>query len=254
MIKIILESITVVLVLTFFLSISCSNEHDWEETIYLAQNLIITDTIRYELENAILIADKKIVCKSLLDKIIEFKNIMKSDSVDYAENDSPGYFQNSLKMVVINEDSIVEVIMLNEEDTTVHLSSHLYLLNHLDTTSGNYYLNNNDSFKSKPDTISVGLHKANYGYFQIEDGDWKRDTIIVQRDYSDKRNYYFDSMERVFTDLISKNEVLIINKKTGDFEKSIKLKHSTWEINNYLSHYEFKNGDYIVMKEWTRGL
>jgi|GEM_PF-6892030 len=198
----------------FFFFKCASNEKVWVENIKLSEDIKITDTVQYSLDNALLFADKNEVKIVLQDIVDEF-----------------------------NE-------MVRESDNIK--SDDLHLLTHLDSILGKFILDRVGYFQTKVDTMSVGQYKSTRVLEIIRYEDWEKDTVRIIRDFNDERNYYFNSLYRVSIQLIEKNKVKIFNKETKEEVQNIILKHHSFGY-NYESHYEFKNGKYIIGKELILG-
>lgn len=202
----------------------CSNkEKKWIEPIDLVNELQIKDTVKYELEYAIIFLDKKDVLSLLKKSVDEYNQLVAAG----------------------------EIISI---DAKPDFLNDIYLLNHLDSISGNFTLQAGGAFLTKLDTISIGNLKYAEGIQNIKEEDWQKDTTRIIRDYTDQRNFFFDSFQKIIPTLIEKNKVKIINRPSGKAVDKIVLKHHAWGISSYSSYYEFENGDLIIGKELILGL
>ena len=200
-----------------------SGEKKWTEAIELPKAILIEDTITYELTKALLFFDKKDVI-------------------------------SLLKSYVDEVDELVEKGEITQIGGGIPFSNDIYLLNHLDSISGNFTLQTEGAFQTKIDTLSLGELKSAKGIQDIKDDDWKKDTTQIIRDYSDQRNFFFDSFQKIVPILIEKNKVYVFNRKSEKFVDSIVLQHHSWGISSYSAFYKFENGDFIIGKELILGL
>ena len=198
--------------------------HEWKEKIELSREYIVRDTIQCELKNARFIIDRKDVILQLQKEISSYSDLYGS-SYDSVEK--------------------------NEEE---NISNHIYFLHHLDTLTEKFVIDVHEKYNVIYDTISVGDYKYLFGIQNINDRDWERDTFIELKDYKDHRNFYFNSIRTVIQEMMNRKSIVLLEKPRQNRVYEIVLKHHSWGISSYESHYEFIDGTYIIGNGLILGL
>lgn len=133
-------------------------------------------------------------------------------------------------------------------------SNDIYLRNHLDSISDKFVVKKGGSYSTKLDTMSIAQFKIMNGIHSIEDGDWAKDTLGMEQDFTDTRNFFFHSINLIAVELLNEKKVILLDKATQQPVYNIKLKHHSWGYSSYSSNYEFEWGVDIIGKDFLIGL